>query len=342
MTTQCKRITIRQNGGPDKLVVTNGTLNAPNQGEVTVEVKASGINFADIMARQGLYPDAPPLPMVVGYEMAGVVTALGDGVDSHWMGKRVFGLTRFGGYSSHLNVPIDQLFDIPEKLSFEEAASIPVAYTTAWSLVVAMGQLTEKETILIQNAGGGVGLAILDIAKHIGATTIGTASGRKHAFLAERGLDHAIDYTKVDWRAEVAKLTDNRGVELITDPLGGKSWKHGYKALRSTGRLGMFGISQASESGFMGKFKLAKLAFDMPFFHPVSLMNDNKSTFGVNMGHMWDEVGKIRDWMEQITQGVEDGWVRPYVDKTFSFEEAGAAHQYIEDRKNIGKVLLIP
>lgn len=339
---QRQQIVISKTGSAKELKMEESALPELKAGEVTVEVAAAGVNFADIMARQGLYPDAPPLPMVVGYEMSGTVTAVAGDVDSHWVGKRVFGLSRFGGYSSHLNIPVNQLFDIPEKLSFAEAASIPVAYSTAYSLVVAMGQLTSKETILIQNAGGGVGLAIIDIAKHIGATTIGTASTRKHEFLSARGLDHAIDYNKFDWRKEVARITDNRGVELITDPLGGKSWKHGYKALRSTGRIGMFGISAASDSSFMGKLKLLKTAVEMPFFHPVNLMNDNRSTFGVNMGHMWHEVDKLRVWMEYLINGVNEGWVRPYVDKEFKFADAAAAHQYIENRKNTGKVVLVP
>lgn len=339
---QRKQIVIHKSGHPERLVVEENTLSPPSAGEVTLEIKAAGINFADILARQGLYQDAPPFPMVVGYDIAGTVIATGEGVDPVLQGKKMFGLSRFGGYSSHLNVPHRQLFEMPESLNFQEAASIPVAYATAWSLVVAMGQLTDKETILIQNAGGGVGLAILDVAKHIGATTIGTASTHKHDFLTKRGLDHAIDYNISDWREEIKHLTNGKGVELITDPLGGKSWKHGFNALRPTGRLGMFGVSQASDTGMSGKMKLLKTAIDMPFFHPVNLMNENRSVFGVNLGRMWSEVDKIRDWMEHIIQGVEDGWVRPYVDRSFSFENAAAAHQYIEDRKNIGKVVLVP
>ncbi len=337
-----QQVVIKKHGSADKLEIQQSTLPPLQAGEVTVSVTAAGVNFADIMARQGLYPDAPALPMVVGYEVAGTITAVADDVERSHIGKRVFGMTRFGGYSSLLNVPVNQLFDIPAKLSFAEAAAIPVAYTTAYALVIAMGQLTSKETILIQNAGGGVGLAILDIARHIGATTIGTASSHKHEFLTQRGLDYAIDYNKCDWRKAVADITDNRGVELITDPLGGRSWRHGYKALRSTGRLGMFGISAASDSGIAGKLKLIKTAAAFPFFHPVALMNDNRSVFGVNMGHMWHETDKLRDWMAYLVDGVNAGWVRPWVDKTFSFERASAAHKYIEERKNIGKVLLTP
>lgn len=337
-----QQLVIERNGGPEVIRLITSTLPPAGPQEMTVKVVAAGVNFADIMARQGLYPDAPPKPMVVGYEVAGDVIAVGAGVDAAWVGKRVVGLTRFGGYSSHLNVPANQLFEIPASLSYHEAASIPVAYGTAYALVVAMGGLKRHETILIQNAGGGVGLAILDLARHIGATTIGTASPGKHAFLTQRGLDHAVDYNQPDWAEEVLKLTDQRGVALITDPLGGESWRKAGKLLRSTGRLGMFGISAAADSSFMGKLKLLKTAIQMPLLHPVGLMNRNHGAFGVNMGHLWHEPEMIRMWMEEILQGVADGWVRPHVDKVFPFEHAGQAHAHMEQRRNIGKVLLAP
>lgn len=336
------QVIIEHNGKPDVMRIISSQLPAPGPLEVTVKVEAAGVNFADIMARQGLYPDAPPLPMVVGYEVAGDVIAVGSGVDPSWLGKRVVGMTRFGGYSSHVNAPLAQMFEIPPTLDYPHAASIPVAYGTAYALVVAMGNLKKHETILIQNAGGGVGLAILDIARHIGATTIGTASAQKHAFLLARGLDHAVDYRQADWSDQVMTLTNQRGVALITDPLGGESWRKAGKLLRSTGRLGMFGISAASDSGILGKLKLIKTAIQMPFFHPVGLMNSNHGAFGVNMGHMWHEPELIRLWMDEILQGVAAGWVRPHVDKVFTFAEAAQAHTYIEQRQNIGKVLLVP
>lgn len=340
--TEVKRVVYPKSGDIDVLRIETSPLKAPKAGEVSVQVVASGINFADILARQGLYQDAPPFPCTVGYEVSGTVTAVGEGVDETMIGQRVYGLTQFGGYTSHINIPVAQVFPIPGDLSFEEAASIPVAYLTAYALVVAMGGLTSDETILIHNAGGGVGLAALDIAKHIGAKTVGTASKGKHEFLKARGLDHAVDYNAKGWEKQCAELTDNRGFELIIDPLGGGSWRTSMKLLRATGRLGMFGISEAAENGFMGKIKLLKTAIQMPFFHPVPLMNKNQSVFGVNMGRLWHEVNKLRTWVDVLNDGIDAGWVRPHVDSVFSFEDAGKAHKHIENRKNIGKVLLKP
>lgn len=337
-----KQIFISGAGGPEKLVLRESADPQPQGKEVRIRVKASGINFADIMAREGLYPDAPKLPCVVGYEVSGVVDAVGTDADQGWLGKAVFGLTRFNGYSDTVVVPENQIFLKPEALSHEQAAAIPVNYLTAWQLLVVVGSLSADETVLIHNAGGGVGLAAIDIARHIGATIYGTASASKHEFLKARGLHQAIDYTRGDWTQDVMRLTNNLGVELITDPLGGSSWKKSYKALRHTGRLGMFGLSKATESGLPGPLRLLGPVLGMPLFNPVSLMNDNRSVFGVNMGHLWHEPMKIRCWMEALLQGVADGWVRPHVDKVFPFSQAGDAHAHVQGRKNIGKVILTP
>lgn len=337
-----RQIVITRHGGVDVLKVQAKDDPKPAKGQAIIRVKASGINFADILARKGLYPDAPKTPCVVGYEVSGVIEAVGEGVDRSLVGKPVLALTAFGGYSDVVAVPVAQTFEKPERLSFEEAAAIPVNYLTAYQLLVVMGSLHKGESVLIHNVGGGVGLAALDIAKHIGAITYGTASAGKHEFLRQRGLDHAIDYRTQDWAQVLKKLTNGRGVELIIDPIGGSHWKKSYRALRPTGRLGMFGISSASTPGWGGKLRLLKMVLQMPWFNPVSLMNANKGVFGANLGHLWREGPKLKGWMEEILNGVNEGWVRPHVDKAFSFERAGEAHAYIEARKNIGKVILVP
>lgn len=337
-----RQVVTTKNGGVDVLRVEEKPDPKPKKGEALIRVRAAGLNFADILARQGLYPDGPAKPCVMGYEVAGVVEELGEGVNSALAGKSVVAMTRFGGQSEFVIVKATQMFQKPEQLTFEQAAAVPVNYLTAYALIVVMGSLREGESILIHNAGGGVGLAALDIAKKIGAETFGTASPAKHEFLRERGLDHPIDYRNQDWLPVLKQLTAGRGVELILDPIGGDHWKKSYAALRHTGRLGMFGVSSASANGIKGKFKLVKAAIQMPRFHPLGLLSKNRGVFGLNLGHMWHEPEKVAIWMRGIMRGVEEGWVRPYVDRTFKFEDAGEAHKYIESRRNIGKVVLIP
>jgi NADPH:quinone reductase-like Zn-dependent oxidoreductase len=335
-----KQILIAGHGGREKLQLRELPDPQPSRNEIRIRVKASGVNFADILARQGLYPDAPKPPCVVGYEVSGTVDNSGPGVDSSWVGREVFALTRFGGYSDVVIVPEQQVFVKPASLSHEQAAAIPVNYLTAWQLLVIMGALKAWETVLIHNAGGGVGLAAIDIARHLGATIYGTASGAKHTFLRQRGLHEAIDYRAGDWAAELERLTQGRGVALIIDPIGGSHWKKSYKALRSTGRLGMFGISLATSSKLSGPLRLLPVALGTPFFHPLALMSANKSVFGVNLGHLWHEAGMIADWMAILLEGVAEGWVRPHVDRSFALAQAGEAHAYMEERKNTGKIVL--
>lgn len=314
----------------------------PRDDQVVIRVRAAGLNFADILSRQGLYPDSPPKPCVMGYEVSGVVEAIGKDVNSSFVGKSVAALTRFGGQSDMVAVKATQIFEKPEKLTFEQTAAIPVNYLTAYALLVVMGSLHAGESVLIHNAGGGVGLAAIEIAKKIGAVTYGTASPGKHQFLAERGLDHAIDYRQQDWFPVLQKLTNGRGVDLVIDPIGGAHWKKSYAALRATGRLGMFGISSVSANGFAGKLNMLKTAIQTPRFHPFGLLNKNRGVFGLNLGHMWHEPEKVAVWMRDLLRGVEEGWINPYVDRAFSFDEAGAAHRYLEERKNVGKVVLVP
>lgn len=337
-----RQVVTSKNGGVEVLQVQEARDPVAAKDEVVVRVKAAGLNFADILARQGLYPDGPRKPCVMGYEVAGVVDSLGEAVDPTLLGKAVVAMTRFKGQAEMVAVGANQMFAKPESLSFEQAAAVPVNYLTAYALLVVMGGLRRSESVLIHNAGGGVGLAALDIAKNIGATTYGTASPGKHEFLRARGLDHPIDYRNDDWLPVLKELTSGRGVELVIDPIGGSHWKKSYAALRTTGRLGMFGVSTASANGLKGKLKLLKAAMQMPRFHPLALLNKNRGVFGLNLGHMWHEPEKVAEWVQAIMAGVAAGWIRPHVDRSFRFEQAGQAHSYLESRKNIGKVVLVP
>ncbi len=339
-----RAIYIVRPGAPDRAFeIRDVPEPAAGANEVLIRVKASGVNFADVLARQGIYPDAPAFPCVVGYEVSGVVEAAGSSADAAWVGKEVLALTDFGGYAEAVKVDTRYVWEKPRALSFEQAAALPLNYITAWGLLVAMGGLARGDAVLIHNAGGGVGLAALDIARHLGAKTLGTASPRKHTFLKERGLDHAVDYTRSDWPQEVLGLTSGRGVEVAIDPIGGAHWKKTYSVLRPTGRMGMFGISSAAAgAGLKSKLGLLKLFASAPLFHPGKLIPGNRGVYGINIHSMYAESGKLDAWMKQILRGVDERWVRPHVDKVFRFSEAGAAHAYLEERGNIGKVLLAP
>jgi synaptic vesicle membrane protein VAT-1 len=316
----------------------------PIGNQLRIRVKASGINFADIMARKGMYPDRPTLPCVVGYEVSGTVDAVGSDADSSMVGQDVIAVTKFKGYADTVIVEKHHCVLKPKKLGFIEAASIPVVFLTAWMLIYVQGGLRKGQTILIQNAGGAVGLAAIDISKHIGAITIGTASARKHEFLKNRGLDHVIDYRTENVTNRVLNLTNGLGVDLIIDPIG-DNWKANYGLLRQGGRIGFFGASTIVGLGDVNICSkiigLVAFFFSLPKWSPLDLMEKNRGVFGLNLARMWED-DRLNDMFQTIIDGSDQGWVRPYVDAVFEFSEVSEAHEYIENRKNTGKVILVP
>ena len=339
-----RQVWIPRAGAPEVLEVREARDPLPAAGEIRVRVEAAGVNFADIMGRLGIYPDLPKMPVVPGYEVAGCVDAVGDSVESDWIGRDVLALTRFGGYSDVLCVPERQVFARPDGMSAEAGAAFPVNYLTAHQLLTVMGSLAPGDTVLVHSAGGGVGIAATQLARHIGARVIGTASAGKHASLKELGVDECIDYRTEDFEKRVQELTGQRGVELAIDAVGGASFNKSYRSLSPTGRLGMFGMSAAATGKRRSLFGLLGAAVRMPWFQftPLRLMDSNKAVFGVNVGHLWDETDRIAGWMEAILELFVGGSVDPVVDRSFPFAEAAAAHHYIQDRKNFGKVLLTP
>lgn len=314
----------------------------PGPGELRIRVAYSGVNFADLMGRMGLYPDLPPIPCVPGYEVSGEVDAVGAGVDEAWIGTEAIALTRFGGYADVVCVPQGQVTQRPAGLSMKQAAALPVNYLTAYTLVTVMGGLRADETVLVHSAGGGVGIAVAQLAKHIGAQVIGTASAHKHPFLLELGVDHVIDYRTEDFETRVLVLTENRGVELVLDAVGGANLQKSFRVLATTGRLGMFGISSAASGRKRSMWRTVRALLGFPWVqaNPLTLMSENKGVFGVNIGHMWNEQERVAGWMQRLAELADEGVVAPHVDETFPFEHVAAAHRHIESRRNIGKVLL--
>src|SRR6266545_5783 len=241
-----RQVVIPRFGPPDVLETREAPDPSPGDDELRIRVRAAGINFADILARLGLYPDAPKPPMVVGYEVAGRVDGVGRNVVGFAEGERVVALTRFGGYSDTVVVPASQAFHFPDELSDSEAAAVPVNYLTASIALYKMAALSPGETVLVHNAGGGVGIAATQLARLRRATVIGTASAFKHDALRSFGVDHTIDYRHANVAEEVKKLTRGRGVDIILDPIGGRSFTDSYRMLAPLGRLVIFGLSAAA------------------------------------------------------------------------------------------------
>jgi synaptic vesicle membrane protein VAT-1 len=337
-----KQVWIPKIGAPEVLEVREAADPEPGEGQVRVRTQASGVNFADIMARMGLYPDAPPLPTVVGYEVAGTVDKIGAKAEGVKVGDRVLALCRFGGYSDTIVVPAEQVIPLPDSLTFEKAAAIPVNYVTAWLMLIHHGNVQKGDRVLVHAVAGGVGVAAVQICKWRGAEIIGTASGSKHARLKELGVAHCIDYTKQDFEVEVKRITDGKGVDLVLDAVGGKSFMKSFRSLAPLGKLMMFGVSSFAPGEKRSIVAALRGLMSMPKFGAIPLMNDNRGVIGVNLGHLWDHAAKLRGMLEQIRALAADGTFDPIVDVTFPFAKAAEAHAYLQGRKNFGKVLLTP
>ncbi len=334
-----RSVWITRSGPPEALEVRDGPEPSPGAGQVLVRVRASGVNFADVMARLGLYPDAPPRPCVVGYEVAGTVERLGAGVDAGLVpGQRVVALTRFGGYAEAVAVPSAQVFPLPAAMSFEEGAAVPVNYLTAVLMLRHFGNVRAGDTVLVHAAAGGVGMAAIQLCAIAGASVIGTASATKHALLREAGVAHAIDYRTQDFEQEVRRLTNGRGVDIALDATG--AFRKSYRSLAPLGRLVCFGISGAATGLTPRRLGAVWRLITLPWFHPIRLMNDNKAVIGVNLGHLWDRIELLRAEMLLLLQDYEAGRIRPVVGKTFPLADAAGAHRYLQERRNVGKVVL--
>lgn len=340
-----RSVWISRHGGPEVLEVRNTPDPMPGSGEVRVRVRASGLNFADIMARMGLYPDAPKPPCVVGYEVAGDVDLLGPGAAGPAPGTRVLALTHFGGQAELVCVPAARVIPLPQRMSYEAAAALPVNYVTAYHMLIRVAALRPGEHVLIHMAAGGVGIAALQICKTVeGVTTYGTASRAKHDAIRAEGCQYPIDYRSLDWEKEVLRLTKGKGVDVVLDPLGGWDTRRAYRLLRPAGRLITFGVANLASGERRSWTTLLRHGVPamLPHFSPMELMNDNRSVAGVNIGHLWSEGAMLASEMGATLELFQKGKIKPHVDSTFSFEKAADAHRRIQDRQNVGKVLLVP
>jgi NADPH:quinone reductase-like Zn-dependent oxidoreductase len=331
-------VTIPRHGGPEVLEVREAPDPPMAPGRVRVTVAAAGINFADTMARTGIYPDAPKPPMVVGYEVAGTVAEVADDVEAVAVGDRVMAVTKFGGYASELVVPAGDVIPLPDRLTFEQGAAIPVNYATAWAALLGYGSLREGERVLVHAAAGGVGIAATQIAKRHGAIVHGTASAHKHDAIRALGVDHAHDYRRAGW---------DRGLhgsfDLVLDAIGGASVRRSYKLLRTGGRLVAYGASslQTGERRDLRRM-LPEAARMFRGFDLIAQMSDSKTVIGLNMLRLWEDRRSLAPWLVPLQPMIDDGTIEPVVADAFPFDQAADAHRLIAERRNVGKVVLIP
>jgi len=330
-------IVITRHGGPEVLQVQERPSPRCGPGQVRIQVAAAGVNFADTLARVGLYPDSPDVPCVVGYEVAGTIAEVGEGVTTLKAGDRVMAGTQFGGYAEEVVVAHADALPLADELSFEQGAAVPVNYATAWAALRGYGSLREGDRVLIQAAAGGVGIAATQIARRFGAEVWGTSSPGKHAAITEQGVQHPLDYSRDGWWSSVPPL------DIVLDAIGGPSFRRSMSMLRPGGRLIGYGASSVNESEKKNMLKVLPKALPMlRGFNLIDQMQDSKAFIGLNMLTLWKDRGSLSPWMDPVRELIEDGTVRPVVHEAVPFANAPEAHRILAERRNVGKVVLVP
>jgi NADPH:quinone reductase-like Zn-dependent oxidoreductase len=342
-----KAVVLTRTGGPEVLKVQQWLDPPVAAGEVRIAVRAAGLNFADTMARVGFYPAAPKTPCVLGYEVAGEVDTIGADVSGLVVGQRVMAGTLFGGQAELATAQARDVMPMPDNLSFEEGAAFCVSYATAYAALIIMGGLRAQGRVLIHSAAGGVGTAATQIARNAGAEIFGTASASKHGAIQAHGVHHPIDYRRQDFKAEVRRLTDGEGVDIVMDAIGPSSFRKDYRILRPGGRLIMYGLSEAlNEDGRNLRAALTSLlrlpTSTMPWWNAARLLNQNRGVFGLNLLSWWRREGGMDRITKPLLTDLGAGRLAPVIAKTFSFERAGEAHRFLAERRNVGKVVLTP
>jgi NADPH2:quinone reductase len=321
-----KAVQVAEFGDASTLELVDAEVPEPGKGEVRIEVRAAGINFADIMQRRGHYDGGPEPPYVAGLEVAGVVDAVGEGVGRS-VGDRVVSMVGAGGYAEYAVGDARSLLDVPEGMSFEEAAGFPVQFLTAHNCLHEWGGLEADETVLIHAAAGGVGTAAVQIADAAGARVIGTASTTEKLETArELGCDVGINYETEDFVERVHEETDY-GVDLVLDGVGGDTTERSLDALAEFGRMVSFGAA----SGRPGRPPTNELLFG------------NKTVIGYHLGRAANRKPmKVMGAVPELTELLADGTLEVQLGHTFDLADAAEAHRFIEDRKSQGKVVLVP
>jgi NADPH:quinone reductase-like Zn-dependent oxidoreductase len=338
-----KRIIVSKPGSYEVLRYDALPIEDPRAGEVQVETRACGINFADTIVRRGLYAAAGgKYPICPGFEFAGTVRRVGKGVRAFTSGDRVFGVSRFGGYTTAINATPAHLWKLPDHWDFIRGAAFPVAYLTAYYALYHVGHLRKEDLVLVHSAAGGVGTAILHLLKINGNTSVGVV-GRagKVSAAREAGAKFVIDKSTHNLWAEAEALSPE-GYDMILDANGASTLKGSYDHIGPTGRLLVYGFaSMLSHSGRKNYLKLLWTYLHTPRFNPLDLTGSNKTISGFNLVYLFEKAELFRKSVDALLAWDAKDLIPPMPITRFPFEDAVGAHKVIESGKSVGKLVLM-
>jgi len=312
----------------------------PGPDQILIQVEAFGLNFADISARNGKYKGTPPLPAILGYDVVGKVEKCGVNVKNQKVGDRVTALTLFGGYAQYAIAEKDVAHKIPDNISPGVAVALATQTCAAYFFSNRMSNIQENEKVLIHAAAGGVGTALVQLALHKKCIIFGTCSSpEKMEYLRKNGVHYPINHTKKDFTEFIRPIVGDNGLDVVFNPIGGKSLKKGYQLLGAGGRLISYGISSMnSKKTILGKLKdLAQFGI----YHPVQFLSNSKGMIGVNMLKIAEvKPEKIAIVMQEVIQLQQEGIIRPHVGGEYSIDQLAEAHKFFESRKSMGKIVV--
>ncbi len=341
-----KRIRIQQPGGYEVLRIEECPDPQPGPGQVRVAVEACGVNYADGIIRMGLYASAKQLhgyPITPGFEVAGRIDAIGEGVTAWAVGDAVIGLTLFNGYGSRICLEAEQVFALPPRLSMAEGASLPTVFLTAWFMVHQQLHPRAGERWLVHSAAGGVGSALVQLGRLAGCQVVGVV-GRTHKVehCARMGAERVIDKSRQDLWTE-AKRAAPEGYQAIFDANGVATLRDSYAHLAPTGRLVIYGFhSMLPHDGRLNWLRLAWDWLRTPRFNPLDMTQSNRSVLAANLSFLQSEAPRLREGMRWLMQRFASGELQPLPVETFPLERAADAQRRIESGQSLGKLVLLP
>lgn len=342
-----RRVVIHRPGGYERLTHEPLTIPVPKPGEVVVATEAIGVNYADCVIRMGLYASAKEYvgwPITPGFEFAGTITSVGEGVLDLAPGEKVFGVTLFGGYSTHVAVPRHQLFRMPSKLDAAQAAGFPAVFLTAYFALFELAHPHPGANLLVHSAAGGVGSALVQLGRIAGCRVVGVV-GASHKVETARamGADVVIDKSREDlWKA--AEMASPRGYDVVLDANGVATLRQSYAHLASPGKLVIYGFhSMMPRQG--GRPNWLKLAWDWlrtPRYNPLTLTNDNTSVLAFNLSYLFEQHGILSEAMQRMLGWLEEGKLTAPPVTRFPLDQVAEAHRAIESGTTVGKLVLVP
>lgn len=340
-----KKIVIEKAGGYDRLKIQEFPNPHPSRGQVLIEVKASGINFADCGVRMGLYKtanDTVGWPITPGFEVSGIVTEVGEGVTRFTVGQKVIAITLFDGYTTHLVVPENQVFSLPEKFTFSEGAAIPTVFLTAYYALMELAHAKTGDVILVHSAAGGVGSALVQLGKAMKCRVVGVVgSTHKVDYVRQLGADVVIDKSQQNlW--EEAKRAAPDGFDAIFDANGAETLREGYNHLACGGKLVVYGFHTmlSKGRGTPNWFKLLWYFLKTPRFNPLMMTHDNKSVMAFNLSSLMPRKGILSKDLEQMLQWFQEGKIQAPLVKEYPFDQVAQAQADLESGHSIGKLVL--